>query len=107
VGYLVDQMINGGALQFYFNPSGRWAVQTVEALEVIGATELQEALRAANSCFPDERPAKEDQKRHTQLDELPAKATKTFSKLERVFAKRKQGDLIVVRLLHAYGDDSQ
>ena len=42
----------GGFDSFYYNSSGDKAVQTVAALQVIGATQAASTLREANSLFP-------------------------------------------------------
>jgi len=48
----------GGLSSFYFNDAGDYAVETVAALEAVGAYRGAEALRRANSLFPDGAPGR-------------------------------------------------
>ncbi len=67
VAYLVwafaPELDNGGADTFFYNESGRFAEQTVDALQSIAARDLAEALEAVIECFPDgEVPADQDER---------------------------------------------
>ena len=44
---------NGGLRQFFFNNSGEWAQETVDALKDVGASEIADLLQNAINLFPD------------------------------------------------------
>lgn len=73
---------NGGLHQFFFNHSGDFAIETVEALVEVGALGLSEALSAAIACFPGGRVDTDTQKRRNQLEAIN-KAS--FRPLEELF----------------------
>ena len=58
---------NGGFSQFYLNSSGDQAVETVAALERIGATRMAALVRDANAAFGPSGPARDRDERGTQL----------------------------------------
>jgi hypothetical protein len=99
VGSLIDEVNNGGAAQYFANPTGVRAAAAAEALDSIGATQLGKALRAATACFPNGQPAKNREQREEQIEKLNSKAHAKFAALDRELAKRKKGELVVVRLL--------
>lgn len=68
---LLGEVGNGGFPQFFYNTSGDWAVETVEALERIGAEQAARIVRAANSDFPRGRPSSDFEERHEQIEALP------------------------------------
>lgn len=67
----VGEVGNGGFEQFYYNTSGDWAVETVEALERIGADAAARIVRSLNDEFPNGRPSPDRDERQDQMDALP------------------------------------
>lgn len=68
---LIGEVGNGGLSQFYYNSSGDWAFETVDALQRIGATEAAEIVRMTNSDFPPGGPSADFEIRHRQIEALP------------------------------------
>ena len=64
------EVMNGGIDQFFYNESGNHALETLEALEKIGATQSHEFLVAAFSLFPNGCPSKDCEKRREELEGL-------------------------------------
>jgi Ankyrin repeats (3 copies)/Domain of unknown function (DUF4375) len=85
VGYLVDQLANGGAEMLYFNPSAEYVTQMPSALELIGASEAARVIRELNSLFPDGAPAKDMETRAEQLRAITEEATRLGEELEATF----------------------
>ncbi|HYV37515.1 MAG TPA: ankyrin repeat domain-containing protein [Gemmataceae bacterium] len=85
VGYLIDQLCNGGAPMVYFNPSGEYTPQIAVALDKIGACRASQLIREINAMFPDGRPAKDHDTRSRQVEQLPERASQLGTELEQVF----------------------
>ena len=66
----VCEVNNGGIHQFFNNPSGEFAVETVFALEQVQMPHAASLLRRALAAFP--RPDKNHETRASQLGALPA-----------------------------------
>jgi len=58
---------NGGLDQFFFNSSGEYALETIQALEHIKANKAASILREACERFPDGRPPKDILERRSIL----------------------------------------
>lgn len=78
----VAEIDNGGLPQFFFNHSGDFAVETVDALVEVGALEFAEALNAAIACFPDGHVDTDTLKRRSELEAIDKDA---FRPLEELF----------------------
>lgn len=65
----VCEVNNGGIHQFFFNPSGKFARETVPALENVQMPYAASLLTRALTAFPD--PAKDHRTRARQLESLP------------------------------------
>lgn len=89
VAYCVDalerEVNNGGFQQFFWNSSGDTAVETLRALEALGATEAARLVTRALAVFPDARPPADREARIALLETLPAEATATWSDLDDAF----------------------
>ena len=88
VGYLIDQVSNGGIDQVYFNPSADYATRMPVALDQIGATRAASLIRAINALIPGgPSPAIAE----LDLDEmdrsLPAEARPLGEELEAIVAE--------------------
>lgn len=67
---LVGQVGNGGFWQFYYNSTGDFAVETVSALECIGATGAAKIVEDWNGFFPKGLPSPNQEQRIRELDNL-------------------------------------
>jgi hypothetical protein len=104
VGYLIDQLSNGGAFMVYYNPSGAYTPQIAAALEEIGAHHVARIIREINRLFPDAVPATDHELRRRQIEALPKESAKLGAQLEQIFNERlpNGGDFIVLRQLYDY-----
>lgn len=65
---LEREVNNGGLNQFFWNSSGNYAHETVEALKTINANKTAELLSRANATFPNESvPKNRMERQETQL----------------------------------------
>jgi hypothetical protein len=62
---------NGGFHQFFTNPSGEYAVETVAALEKVQMPFAASVLRRALAGFPNHQPEKDHDRRNKQVWSLP------------------------------------
>jgi hypothetical protein len=104
VGYLVDQVADGGVAGFYANPSAEYAPQLPAALDAIGATAAAAAVRDLNALFPGGAPAADDQTRWRQLEQLGKQLSKRGAALERLVDERagKRGGSLLLKQLYGY-----
>ena len=74
VAFCVDtlerEVNNGGFSQFFTNSSGDTALETLEALQTIGAPQAAELLRQALAVFPGSRPSRDRDERTEFIDAL-------------------------------------
>jgi hypothetical protein len=85
VGYLVNQLCNGGAFTVYFNPSAEYTPQIPAALDKIGATRAARVIREINALFPGGVPDEDMDQRAVQIEKLPAEASDKGWVLEQIF----------------------
>jgi hypothetical protein len=81
---LEDEVNNGGFHQFFNNSSGDNTFETIQALEIIGATMVADILRRAAFKFPGNMPPRD---RRQRLDLLWANFPRTdeFYELDKEF----------------------
>ena len=82
---LEREVNNGGFSQFFFNSSGDTALETVAALERLGAPHTAGLVRRAVSAFPGGRPSPDRDAREKQMEALPESATELWSELDTAF----------------------
>jgi hypothetical protein len=82
---LEREVNNGGFDQFFFNSSGDTALETVAALERLGAAHTAGLVRRALAVFHGGRPAADRGEREKQMEALPESARDTWSKLDEAF----------------------
>jgi hypothetical protein len=82
---LEREVNNGGFDQFFFNSSGNTAMETVTALERLGAKHTAALVQRAAGVFPDGRPAADRDERETQMEALPESARELWSQLDDDF----------------------
>jgi Domain of unknown function (DUF4375) len=91
VWILDAEVNNGGFHQYYLNSRGRLALQTVDALQAIGARDTASMLAAANKDLP-YLPLPEDrEQRFALLDEVAE--TARFSALEKEYYEEQEDRL--------------
>lgn len=84
---LEREVNNGGFSQFFFNASGDTALETVSALERLGAGHTAALVRRALSVFPGARPSADRDAREKQMDGLPESARELWSELDQAFCE--------------------
>ena len=71
--------------QFFDNSSGDTAMDTVAALDAIGAGQAAALVRRAVAMFPGSDPPRDRDTRYTLMEQLPAAAEKEWSALDDQF----------------------
>ena len=84
---LEREINNGGFNQFYFNSSGDFSQETVNALLEIGAEKTAEIVKKANSEFKDGTVPKDRTERQNELDLIEEKADENWNKCDSEFYK--------------------
>ena len=104
VGYLISQLVDGGAISVYRNPSGRYVLQMPDALEKIGAQRAAQLIRQLNASLPGGAPPVDDESRWEQFEELPPAAAQLGQELETLFEEwAPEGDVrLLVAQLHSF-----
>jgi hypothetical protein len=99
---LQGEVSNGGFDQFYCNSTGDYAVETVRALEGIGAKKTAALLSEGNRLFPTQPVTPDRERRIAELDTFSDSATQTWDRLERVFYSDpdRLDELLVEYLAH-------
>lgn len=108
VGYLIDQLIDGGVDSVYTNPSGAYVALMPAALDTIGATRAAAVLREINALFPRGTPSADDKTREQQMRKLGSKVAKLGAELERTLNEQRpkgSGSALVARLYDFYHAD--
>ena len=82
---LEREVNNGGFDQFFFNSSGNTAVETIPALERLGANHTAGLVRRAVAPFPGGRPSADRDERENQMEALPESARELWSQLDNDF----------------------
>ena len=85
VDWLEREVNNGGFDQFFFNSSGNTALETIPALERLGARHTAGLVRRAVAVFPGGRPSANRDEREKQMEALPGSAREAWSKLDDEF----------------------
>ncbi|MDN5211489.1 DMP19 family protein [Fulvivirgaceae bacterium BMA12] len=84
---LEREINNGGFNQFYFNSSGDFSQETVDALIEIGANKTADIVKKANSQFPDNEVPKDRDKRQDILEQIEDKADEIWETCDNDFYK--------------------
>ena len=82
---LEREINNGGFNQFYFNSSGDFSQETINALMEIGAKKTAQIVTKANSEFQNGNVPKEQNKRQDELEIIEAKAKNNWDKCDSEF----------------------
>lgn len=94
---LEREINNGGFSQFFFNSSGDFVAETVEALKKVGSSKFLALLEAAIAQFPGSYIPKDQGERQDILDTLENDAEPVWQKLESEFYRYEENiyDLMV------------
>ena len=85
VDYLQMEVNNGGLDQFFFNSSGDYAQNILEACETVGASQSAALLRQAMAEFPDGQVPADREARWKLMEELPESHSDAWSALDEEF----------------------
>lgn len=85
VGNLEREINNGGFHQFYFNSSGDYANETIDALIKIGANKTAEIVKKANSEFKNGILPKDRVERQNELELIEEKGEGNWNKCDSEF----------------------
>ncbi len=86
---LEREINNGGFNQFYFNSSGDFSQETVNALLEIGAKKTAEIIKKANSEFKSGIVPKDRTERQTELELIEKNAEENWNKCDSEFYEYK------------------
>ncbi len=84
---LQREVNNGGFNQFYWNSSGDFSTETVDALIEISALTTAGIVKRANSQFPDNYVPKDRTERQELMEEIEDKANEEWEKCDDNFFK--------------------
>ncbi|WP_299124557.1 DMP19 family protein [uncultured Tenacibaculum sp.] len=84
---LEREINNGGFNQYYFNSSGDFSQETVNALLEIGAKKTSKIVQKANSEFKNGIVPKDRTERQNELELIQQKAKKSWNKCDSEFYK--------------------
>jgi hypothetical protein len=84
---LEREVNNGGFAQFFENSAGDHAMDTIEALKTLGASQMAAMVSDAVSVFPENRPASDRDRRQEQLARLDPQARARLDELDSAFYK--------------------
>jgi hypothetical protein len=74
---------NGGHAQFFLNPGGAYAGETLDALVELGFNEVHDILRRAISVFPASRVPKAEHERERLIERFPSTVLTSWGRLDR------------------------
>jgi len=104
VSWMETEINNGGFHQFFFNSSGETALQVIDDLNMIGATETAKLVQVGCALFPNGEPEQDLGKRRAQLEEFTLDDHEVLRDLENQFYARRE-DLNV--LLKRYWEEQE
>jgi len=82
------ELDNGGPDAFFYNESGRFAEQTVDALHAIAARDIAGALEEVIEGFPDGEVPDDQEERTEVLDELARDLEDALERLREAYEER-------------------
>jgi hypothetical protein len=87
VEMLEGQVNNGGFDQYFFNSSGKYALETLIALKEIKAPQMAEILNRAIKVFPVLPIPKETEQRRKHMEDIPENVLEFWDILDEEFYK--------------------
>ena len=82
---LEAEINNGGFDQYFFNSSGDYAIEALEALKKIGAFKTAKIVEEAYSYFPENPIPKNNEKRREILENIDEQTSEKWTQLEDKF----------------------
>ena len=82
---------NGGFSAFFYNSTGKWGPETIEALETVGAPQTAELLRQFLAPFPQDPYPRDQEERNELLLELPDSIADDLDALDDAFFAKPDG----------------
>jgi hypothetical protein len=82
---LEREINNGGFDQFYWNSSGDYAMETINALKQIGANKTAEIVKKANDKFPNGIVPEDRDKRGEILEKISEESSEYWNNLDTKF----------------------
>jgi hypothetical protein len=104
VSNLEKELNNGGFNQFYWNTSGDYVSETVEALKSIGANKAITIIEKANSVWRDSNVPKTQDERQQIFLEIEATAEDIWDNCDQEYLQYEQD---ITKLLFTYAKDNQ
>jgi hypothetical protein len=92
------ELIHGGVFDFFYNSSGAYAHEVLEAYEAIGAQESAELFHQLLKSFPELPVPKDILERRAVMNQLDNSIEKKWDSIEQSFLNSKED--IVTLLLH-------
>ena len=93
------EVANGGHAQFFFNTVGGYAPETVDALNIIGATEFASLLGTVVSLFSGGLVPRDLEERNQALTQLPDSADQVLESVDDRFFELGADDALLELLL--------
>jgi hypothetical protein len=85
IGMLEAEINNGGFDQYFFNSSGDYANEALEALKKIGAFKTAKIVEEAYRYFPENPMPKDNEKRRELLENINEQTSEKWTQLEDKF----------------------
>jgi hypothetical protein len=97
VDNLETEVNNGGLNQFFYNSSGNYSHETVEALKAIAAFEMAKIVDEAISLWPEKKVPKDKADRRNLLERISDKIDPKLEELDGKYYKYPDsiGDLLI------------
>lgn len=89
VRMLIDQVNNGGFLQYFINTSGDYWRDAEAGLDAVGATSDKHIFKESLKLFGSDIPSVDRQARHQQVAAIAEKEDRPFEEMESEFYKDK------------------
>lgn len=87
---LIGEVNNGGFDQFFFNSTGDYALETIEALKRVGATEIEEIFKSACNRFPDGVPPQSIYLRRDLMLKTVSPEGDAFGELDELYYSKEE-----------------
>ena len=103
---LEREVNNGGFNQFYFNPTGDYSQETVDALLVIGAKKTANIVKIANAQFPENPVPKDRDRRRKLLIKIEKKANEIWDECDKMYYKYEDNlSCLLVKYVKEHKED--
>lgn len=96
VDWLVREVEGGGVRQFFEEPAGDHAVQTIESLRIIGADHTAELLEMVGAVFPEEIPTDQDE-RLALMEDFTGRERRAFKEFDAAYFDNSENLLVLLK----------